>query len=58
MAAVKVSEVAAFEIFRSASSKANRKLRILAEELAETGEIRGVPAVTADDGPGDVSPEG
>lgn len=55
MAAAKVSEVAAFEILRSASQSANRKLRVLAEEVVETGEVTGLPAVRALENSGVVS---
>lgn len=55
MASWKVSEVAAFEMLRLASQKANRKLRILADEVVQTGDVADLPAVTGRD---EISEEG
>lgn len=43
MLACKVSEEAAFELLRTASQNANRKLRLVAEEIVQTGDISLLP---------------
>ena len=43
MADRKVTETQAFAILKSASQRANRKLRVLAEDLVRTGDPTGLP---------------
>lgn len=43
MAHRKVSEEVAFELLKHASQHANRKVRVLADELVATGDLSGVP---------------
>ncbi len=43
MADRKVTEAQAFAILKSASQRANRKLRVLAEDLVRTGDPTGLP---------------
>ena len=43
MADRKVTEADAFTILKRASQRANRKLRVLAEELVRTGDATGLP---------------
>ena len=43
MANRKVSEEVAFEMLKHASQHANRKVRVLADELVATGDLSGVP---------------
>lgn len=49
MASWKVNEATAFEMLRLASQKANRKLRILADELVQTGDLADLHSVAARD---------
>jgi AmiR/NasT family two-component response regulator len=39
----KVSEADAFTILKRASQRANRKVRVLAEEVVRTGDLTGLP---------------
>lgn len=48
MASRKVSEVEAFAIISRASQNTNRKVRVLADEVVNTGDVSGLP--TAGDG--------
>lgn len=43
MASRNVTEEAAFELLRSASQQANRKVRILADEVVRTGDVSDLP---------------
>ena len=56
MASWKVSEVTAFEMLRVASQRANRKLRILADEVVQTGHAADLPAMAGRDEIGDDHP--
>jgi hypothetical protein len=53
MASWKVSETAAFEMLRLASQQANRKLRILADEVVQTGDVADLPGITSREDIGD-----
>jgi chromosome segregation ATPase len=44
MANRQVSEEVAFEILRTASNAANRKVRVLADELVHTGDLSDLPS--------------
>ncbi len=43
MANRNLTEEAAFELLRSASQQANRKVRILADEVVRTGDVSDLP---------------
>ena len=45
MANRKVSEALAFEILSKASQHANRKLRVLADEVVQSGDVSDLPSV-------------